>query len=72
MSTGPGDVVEVLDALLAARDRERALPPIGSAERPYELVVPGWMEARAIAEGTTIQAVADRTLRYHTRVIVVR
>lgn len=72
MSTGPGDVAEVLDALLAARDRERELPPIGSVERPYELIVPGWMEDRAIAEGTTLQAVADRTLRYPTRVIVVR
>lgn len=66
------DHAAVLDALLALRDRGRNEPLIGTAENPYVLHVPGWMEDRAAAEGTTLQEVADRVLRYPTRVEVVR
>lgn len=47
-------------------------PIVGSAKNPYTLHVPGWAEDRAIAEGTTCQEVANKTFRYHVKVIVVR
>lgn len=47
-------------------------PSIGSAENPYVLFVPGWLEDRYVAEGTTAQAAADRLFRYKVRVEVVR
>lgn len=60
-----------LDLILSARDREAALPMLGSVERPYELIVPGWFEDRCIEQGTTAQAEADKLFRYATHVTVV-
>jgi hypothetical protein len=71
--TGPViGILEALSAMKAAADREQSLPPLGSEERPFELVVPGWYEDECIKQGTTAQQVADETLRYKTKVVVVR
>lgn len=66
---------DMLDAMVAAIKKGRAElsgPFLGSEENPYILHVPGWMEDRAIEQGTTLQAIADKTFRYHTKVVVVR
>lgn len=54
-----------------AREAERRRPMLGSEERPYELVVPRWVESRAEAQGDTCQAIADRLFRVKVHVVVV-
>lgn len=66
---------DILGDLASAIERGRAQlsgPPIGHPDNPYTVAVPGWYEDRCIAAGTTAQEVADRTLRYATKVEVVR
>jgi hypothetical protein len=65
------DWVEALAAYRQAADRERARPVLGSTERPYKLLVPAWVEARAREEGTTCQEVADRIFLPAVRVTVI-
>lgn len=62
---------EILDMILAQRDREASLPIIGSKERPYQLLVPFWLEERAKEQGTTCQALADDLFRVAVDVQVV-
>jgi hypothetical protein len=66
------EMIETLEMILAQRDRERTLPMIGSKDRPYELVVPGWLEDRYVALGTTAQEQADLMFLPHVKVVVVR
>lgn len=70
MTDGPSadDVLDIIEKM------RNSLPeyPLGSAENPYEMIVPGWVEDRAISEGTTSQEIADKHFRVKVRVVVVR
>jgi len=55
----------------ATRERERKLPTLGSGERPYDLFLPAWLDARARERGEDLQAIADSLFRVKVRVVVV-
>lgn len=66
--TKPRTIQETIAALLSKAPN---MPPIGSPENPYILMVPRWFEDKAEAEGTTSQAMADEMFRYDVKVEIV-
>lgn len=66
------DILAALEVAYTKGREEWAKPPLGSPERPFDLVVPGWFEDLARERGEDLQEAADETFSVSVRVTVVR